>query len=101
MYDQFSFYKMTIFINIAPIQKYSVSISSQPHASCGKAFVPTGIPRILSCKGDHTHKCLKVMEKEELRQNKARGGKIAKTRNTAPAPVRKPLRDGWAGVRKA
>ena len=24
------------------------------------------------------------MEKEELRQNKARGGKIAKTRNTAP-----------------
>ena len=26
-------------------------------------------------------------------------GKIAETENTAPAPVRKPLRDGWAEVR--
>ena len=60
--------------------------------------MPTGIPRILSCKGDHTHKCLKVLEKEELRQNTTRGEnhcKIMKYR----AGARKKAAQGRAGGR--
>ena len=71
-------------------------LAHSQHASFGKAFVPTGIPRILSCNGDHTHKCLKALEKEELRQNTTRGEnhcKIMKYR----AGARKKAAQGRAG----